>query len=364
MPVVVSPHQSNNVVVNSVNSDKNSSVICENITKNDQLNHLKTVISQNENILLLNSNSSDSMVQSVVRKTHAEENNHHHHHHNPSVIMTGSRIHHGSSPESPLQYSNLSSINETQLQNTNSTNSYLSLNNNENSVINNNTNNHSYNWAYDLSLDLRHKPADCDKDSTEKQQNHQHQDDIIGNSEIEIESRIVEANNNQTNSNNNFGDIQTADHTHQHQNQHHISSDSAVMSAGLLTLYQQTNYVNLNGSSTHHSVVDGVTTTSAIDEVIANTLKGENCNIDDSHQYLTLNSVNDLNNHNNSTSSDSRSPSRFSNEEFDCGFQNLTQLTSVNRSGVMYSSPTNMQGAEHPIHSNTYETLGTGLSNR
>lgn len=380
-------------------------MICENIIKNDSTNqlnnHLKTIINQNENssnILLLNSNRNDSMVQSVVRKTHVEENHHnhhnHHHHHNPSVIMTGSqtvlgsRIHHGSSPESPLQYSNLSSINETidrnspirfsQLPNSNS---YQNLNNNnsnlnnENSVINNNNNNHNYNWPYDLSLDLRHKPADCDKELSEKQQNHQHQDEIIGNSEIEIESRIVEANNNQTNSNNNFGDIQTAvDHTHQHQNQHHISSDSAVMSAGLLTHYQTINYVqnNLNGNSSHHSLVGGVTTTSTIDEVIANTLKDENC-IDDSHQYLTLNSVNDLqnlkensyNNHNNSTSSggESRSPSGFSNEEFDSNFQNLTPLTSVNRSSVMYSSPTNMQGAEHPIHGNTYETL-SGINNR
>ncbi|XP_037039370.1 box A-binding factor-like isoform X3 [Bradysia coprophila] len=387
LPVVVSPHNSNSStgIDSSATSVIESVVKSENILLNSSNDRCEGNNSEN-NILLLSTTSPDiahgaavrgaslsdpicsditdmTMVQQQgVRKTY-EEN------HNPSVIIENAQARYLSSSDlcryanevspstSPVRYS---------MQIIQNTNHYLQGNNNNYG-----------NWNYDSSLDLRHKPTDIDK-MTEKHQPHHHQHHNNNNNnnshsdnELIEQRNIIAANNNH-----HFSDIQQAVDHHNHNN---ISAEAAAMRTGLLSMYP--GYTT--STPNHHSDV-GTAANSTIDEVIADTLKDENCAIvdngaDEASHYLTLHSSSDLhhlkesaflnannNNISNSASScgDSRSPPGLGHDEFDNNihsFTNLTSGASQNNNRSMYSA--GVIGAiqatnEHSpiIHTSAYET--------
>lgn len=360
--------------------------------------------SESNNILLLSASSPDSVVrgaplstgqtvicsdlsdmtmvqQSGVRKSY-EEN------HNPSVIIENAQARYlntelcryaneVSPSASPVRYS-----------------MHIIQNSNHYLAGANNNNNYG-NWNYDSSLDLRHKPTDIDK-MTEKhhQSQHQHHNNNNNNTnnnnnnsshsdnELIEQRNIIAANN--------FSDIQQAVDHHNH---HNISAEAAVMRTGLLPMYS--GYTT--STPNHHSDV-GATANSTIDEVIADTLKDENCAIvdsgtaDETSHYLTLHSSGDLhhlkdgsaflnaNNNNNISNSasscgDSRSPTGLGHDDFDNNIHSFTNLTSsgasqINNNRSMYNS--GVIGAlqatnEHSpiIHTSGYDTgIHSAISTR
>lgn len=301
--------------------------------------------------------------QQGVRKTY-EEN------HNPSVIIENAqsrylntdlcRYANEVSPStSPVRYS---------MQIIQNTNHYLTANNNNYG-----------NWNYDLSLDLRHKPTDIDKIS-EKHQQHHHQNHNNNNNNSHSDNELIEQRNIiAANNNHHFSDMQQAVDHHSH---HNISAEATAMRTGLLSMYP-----GYTTSAQNHIGTTGANST--IDEVIADTLKDENCAIvdsgtDETSHYLTLTSTGDLhhlkdgaflntnnNNISNSASScgDSRSPPGLGHEEFD-NFTNLTSVTSQNNSRSMYNSgvigPIQGTNDHSPIiHTSAYETgIHSAISTR
>ncbi len=412
LPVVVSPHNSNNTGIDSSATSVIESVVkSENNLINPTSDQCDDNNSENNNILLLSaaaaaassSSSPHSVVrgttlsteqtvigsdisdmttmvqQQGVRKTYAEEG------HNPSVIIENAQARYlttdlcryaneVSPSSSPVRYS---------MQIIQNTNHYLTGNNNNYG-----------NWNYDSSLDLRHKPTDIDK-MTEKHQPHQHQNHNNNNNnnnnnnshsdnELIEQRNIIAANNNH-----HFSDIQQAVDHHNH---HNISAEAAAMRTGLLSMYP--GYTT--STQNHHSDV-GATTNSTIDEVIADTLKDENCAIvdngtDETSHYLTLHSSGNLhhmkdgsaflsannNNISNSPSScgDSRSPPGLGHDEFDQNihsFTNLTSGASQNNNRSMYNSGvgaiigTIQETNEHSpiIHTSAYDTgIHSAISTR
>ncbi|XP_037924076.1 box A-binding factor isoform X2 [Hermetia illucens] len=157
---------------------------------------------------------------------------------------------------------------------------------------------------------------------------------------------------------------------HQHPTQdhhHHQPLNTINMRSGvaLYTAYSEP----LHGSSVHNSTQ----VTQTIHEIIEDTLKDENCSLNDHHlgghgeettNYLTLTTPADLNqlkdaayHNNNSTSSggESRSPSGLSHD--DVGLQSFTQLSNVTQRGNVYTTGNVDQGIIQG--GNSYETLAT-----
>lgn len=185
---------------------------------------------------------------------------------------------------SPIRYSQLQTV----------------VPNNHQYLTNNNNNNENCtNWNYDLSLDLRQKPADIDKTNEKQQHHHQHIQIISDHSHIHhnqqhhtaadnelIEQRTIittTTTNNHNNNNNNstanhYSDIQPVIIADHYQN---ISVEPAAMRSGPLSMYSQTFATSSNNN--HHTNQNGTssgganTTNSAINEMIADTLKDENC---------------------------------------------------------------------------------------
>lgn len=384
LPVVVSPHNRNSTGIDSsVTSVIESVVKSENILLNQTNDQCEGNNSDN-NLLLLSATPALSDADSVsvrgvpsnqtvictdmtmvqqqgVRKTY-EEN------HNPSVIIENAQSRYLNSDlcryatevvspsTSPVRYS---------MQIIQNTSHYLTGNNNNYG-----------NWNYDLSLDLRHKPTDIDKLSEKHHQNHNNNNNNSHSDNELIEQRNIIA----TNNNHHFNDMQQAVDHHSH---HNISAETAAMRTGLLSMYP--GYTT--STQNHHSDI-GTGATSTIDEVIADTLKDENCAIvdsgtDETSHYLTLTSTGDLhhlkdgaflntnnNNISNSASScgDSRSPPGLGNEEFD-GFTNLTSGASQNNNRTMYNSGviSTIQGNDHSpiIHTSAYDTgIHSAISTR
>ncbi|KAJ6636294.1 Transcription factor GATA-4, partial [Pseudolycoriella hygida] len=134
-----------------------------------------------------------------------------------------------------------------------------------------------------------------------------------------------------------------------HHNHHNISAEPAVMRTGLLSMYP--GYTT--SSQNHHSDA-GQSASSTIDEVIADTLKDENCAIvdsgtDETSHYLTLTSTGDLHH------------LKDGHDEFENGlhsFTNLTSGASQNNNRSMYNSSTIQGTNDHSpnIHTSAYET--------
>ncbi|XP_059611985.1 box A-binding factor-like isoform X2 [Phlebotomus argentipes] len=411
LPVVSAPHPCPNVAGSDSQSD----------LKHESVN--KSAENCEKNILLLSSTIPDSeskksvssMVQTAIRKPQVGESeaclftSSHSAINNPSVIISQTpRIHsvgqvanaaryptlagegdlHDAnsviSRSSPLRYSTLHTVSiqsdhhQEYLHHTN--------NNNNDSAVNNNSS--GYQWAFDMSLDLRFKAAEGsegDKAALKRDRHHQSGHQEAGIEQPDRAIVIAQANNGNQHYNDiaNVGDHQSHDHIAD------VSPDSAVMRGGLLT-DSYPNYVQLTNHHHHHhhhqsaSVGDRVqqehhqtpngahsqhSANTTIDEVIADTLKDENCAIDqmshadDHHNFLTLSSdapaeIHHLKNipesayvnHSSvASSADSRSPPGLPQEEFDGGLQSFTQLTSVSHRVNIYASPntSNIQSNEH-----------------
>lgn len=123
----------------------------------------------------------------------------------------------------------------------------------------------------------------------------------------------------------------------------------------------------------------------SIDDVINETLKDEHCSNlveDTSAHYTTLTNAGsiaspldlyhlhqysreDSHNNHHSTSSNSRSPTGYSNDDYDNGLQNFAQLTNLASRSIYTSSP--LTSSEHTIlqaTSNGYDTVGHGIPSR
>lgn len=229
---------------------------------------------------------------------------------------------------SPLRYSTLQTIVE---------------NNNHHYLTNNNNNNNCTNWNYDLSLDLRHKPADVDKVHPHHQQqqqhnnvdhhhqhihiisdntsanhnnhNHQHHTTDNNNEIIEQQRTIIASTNN--NNSNHFSDIQPVIIADHYQNS---SAETAVMRSGLISMYSPT-FATSSTNQSHHSNngrtgggSNGNGTNSTIDEVIADTLKDENCTmVEGNTSANSNNSSGNSNNNNNNSNTNSGNNSNHNN---------------------------------------------------
>lgn len=404
LPVVVSPHNSN---ISAGISDSSATSVIEPVVKSENNILLNATNDRcesnnnnrdNTNILLLSAASPNvahcgtpvrgpssssslsdpnitdmTMVQQPgVRKTY-EEN------HNPSVIIENAQSRYLSNSDL-CRYANEVSPNTSPVRYSmhmlQTTSHYLQSNNN----------NYGH-WNYDSSLDLRHKPTDIDKMTDKHQPHHNHPNSSNSNNnnnnshsdnELIEQRNIIAANNNH-----HFSDIQQAVDHHNH---HNISAEAAAMRTGLLSMYP--GYTT--STPNHHSDV-GTAANSTIDEVIADTLKDENCAIvdngaDEASHYLTLHSSSDLhhlkdsgaflnanNNNNNNISNsasscgDSRSPPGLGHDDFDNNIHSFTNLTSgasqnnTNSSRSMYSAGGvigAIQANEHStiIHTSAYDT--------
>ncbi|GAB0090534.1 Transcription factor GATA [Sergentomyia squamirostris] len=438
LPVVSAPHSCSNVSGSDLKNDSvNGAETCENCEPNSG----KNILLLSSTISPCDQKSDDkesehyrtSMVQSTIRKPQVGETdaclytstqgtiN------NPSVIISQTpRIHSVGqvsnalryttlpaesdpndsansviSRSSPLRYSTLHSVplqtdhhQEYLAQHANNNN-----NNNENTI---NNNSGGYQWAYDMSLDLRYKAtegSESDKVSMKQTRNRHHQSAHQETSIEQTDRAIVIAAAN--NSNQHYNDIaNTVGDHHSHDHIAGVSPDSAVMRGSLLTV-SYPNYVQLTNlhhhshhqssgdtNQDHHQTANGTnhhphnSASTTIDEVIADTLKDENCAMEqldhgvNTHHFLNLDTETSADihhmknisesayaNHNSVTSSDSRSPPGLSQEEFTNGMPNFTQLTSVVRD--LYTATTvadNIQSGEHStiVQGNSDGSAGTG----
>lgn len=363
-------------------------------------------------------NSETPMVESELRKSQSDDviavprefiNN------NPSVITSGltqSRLLQNNNRYDNNYVSNTIMVNPNVNRYGNYTINFSNVSNGLNQSFNT-----GYSWPHDLSIKSSDIVT---KEELEKVNNNNNEDcgdehtihDAKNNNHYTILDGNTHGIDHQNHDNNNHHDNHNIDdhhqhhhhHQHQHNNSHHnspsndtivnnISTDSTSEMRGcLLRLTPYSNYVDQNcessgahggGSDSNNNNHDDVNVSntqhqqSTIDEVIANTLEGESCALDSHqlttgddgqhHHYITLSTANDLhnlkvansysNNHNSASScGDSRSPSGYSQEDFDGEYAQLVS----SRNAMFPSGGIQTLGGDHGsslIHSTPYEIL-------
>ena len=242
------------------------------------------------------------------------------------------------------------------------------------------TDNYNHSEVYDLSRsgnNKRYLTSDTGRNSTFEYINYNNlQHNLSEQQALRLHQNYI--NNHFNLSNTMKGNIMTM-HC-----QNYILSSSSSSSSPQSNSYYHFDLLNdTNNNQSNH--INNNFYHNSIDDVINETLKDENCSNlveDTSAHYTTLTNAGsiaspldlyhlhqysreDSHNNHHSTSSNSRSPTGYSNDDYDNGLQNFAQLTNLANRGIYASSP--LPSTEHTIlqaASNGYDTVGHGIPSR